>query len=428
MSGDTPPTPGRLRRGARTVVLGGLTAAAPLSIDTYLPALPGVTNDLRASAPLVALTLTACVVGLAVGQLVAGPLSDVLGRRGPLLAGAAGFAVLSGACALAPDVGTLVTLRLGQGLLGAVGIVLARAVVRDLHEGTAAARGFAALMLVSGVAPIVAPVVGGQLLRVTSWRGVFVVLAALGLVLAVGVLVAVPETLPRDARPRAGGAVAGLRTTAAAFRVLLADRRVVACVCAAGLGFAAMFAYISGSTFVLQGLYGLSPQAFSGVFAVNSVGIVAATQVAGRLVASRRLAPARAVAIGLTTTCVGSGAVLVGALTPAGPWALVPGLFVTVSGVGFVLPSATTLALAGHPSRAGSASALLGTSQFLVGGFTSPLVGIGAGRTAIPMGTTMVVAAVLGLVVFAVVWRRAPAAEPDPAAAARTPAPPPAGN
>ncbi|NMO92840.1 multidrug effflux MFS transporter [Actinomycetospora sp. TBRC 11914] len=426
--------PGRLRRVARTAVLGGLTGVAPLSIDTYLPALPGVTRDLRASAPLVALTLTAVVVGLAVGQLVAGPLSDVLGRRGPLLAGAVGFAVLSGACALAPDVGTLVVLRLGQGLLGAVGIVLARAVVRDLYDGPAAARGFAALMLVSGVAPIVAPVVGGQLLRVTSWRGVFVVLAVLGAVLAVGVLAAVPETLPRAARARgdgAGGAAAGLRTTATAFRILLADRRVLACVSAAGLGFAAMFAYISGSTFVLQGLYGLSPQAFSGVFAVNSVGIVAATQVAGRLVAAGRLAPARAVAIGLVTACTGSTAVLVGALTPAGPWALVPGLFVTVCGVGFVLPSATTLALAGHPSRAGSASALLGTSQFLVGGFTSPLVGIGGGRSAVPMGTTMVVAAVLGLVVFALVWRRAPSVDPDapdPAGSARATAVQPSDN
>ena len=298
--------------------------------------------------------------------------------------------------------------------------------VRDLFDGPAAARGFAALMLVSGAAPIVAPVLGGQLLRVTSWRGVFVVLAALGLVLAVGVLVAVPETLARGDRARGGGVTAGLRTTGRAFRVLLADRRVLACVSAAGLGFAAMFAYISGSTFVLQDLYGLSPQAFSGVFAINSVGIVAATQVAGRRVAAERLAPPRAVGTGLVVTLVGSAAVLTGALTPVGPWALLPGLFVTVCGVGFVLPSATTLALAGHPSRAGSASALLGTSQFLLGGFAAPVVGIGAGTTAVPMGTTMVAAALAGLVVFALVWRRAPAVAGD--TAARTTAAEPADN
>lgn len=428
MSGsDTAPSPGRLRRAVRLTVLGGLTGAAPLSTDTYLPALPSVTGDLRASAPLVALTLTACIVGLAVGQLIAGPLSDVLGRRWPLFGGAVGFAVFSAACALAPNVGTLLALRLGQGLLGAVGIVLARAVVRDLFDGPAAARGFAALMLVSGAAPIVAPVLGGQILRVTSWRGVFVVLAGLGLVLAVGVLVAVPETLPRAARAAGGGALAGLRATGRAFRFLLGDRRVLACVCAAGLGFAAMFSYISGSTFVLQDLYGLSPQAFSGVFASNSVGIVAATQVAGRLVAAERAAPQRMVGIGLVTTLSGSAAVLVGALTPAGPWALLPGLFVAVCGVGFVLPSATTLTLAGHPSRAGSASALLGTSQFLLGGFAAPLVGIGAGTTAVPMGATMVAAALAGLVVFALVWRGAPA-DSVPEGAARATAGRPSDN
>ncbi|MFC5063920.1 multidrug effflux MFS transporter [Actinomycetospora atypica] len=390
------------RRGelGRTAVLGSLTAVAPLSIDTYLPALPTITADLGASASLVALTLTACVVGLAVGQLVAGPLSDVLGRRRPMLVGSLGFVVLSAACAAAPDVWSLVALRLGQGLFGAVGIVLARAVVRDLYSGPAAARAFAALMLVSGVAPIVAPVLGGQLLRLTSWRGVFVVLALLGAVIVVGVLVAVPETLARAERT-----TGGLRATATAFRVLLADTRVLACVSAAGFGFAAMFAYISGSTFVLQGLYGLSPQAFSGVFAVNSVGIVSAVQLSGRLVAAERALPQRMVAVGLGIAVVGSSTVLTGALA-LGVWGVVVGLFVTVCGVGTALPAATTLTLADHPEHAGSASALLGTSQFLVGGFAAPLVGIGGGRTALPMGLTMVCATVVGLVAFTLLWRR----------------------
>ena len=390
------------RRGdlGRTAVLGSLTAVAPLSIDTYLPALPTIADDLGASASLVALTLTACVVGLAVGQLVAGPLSDVLGRRRPMLVGALGFVVLSAACAAAPDVWSLVALRLGQGLFGAVGIVLARAVVRDLHSGPAAARAFAALMLVSGVAPIVAPVLGGQLLRLTSWRGVFVVLAALGAVIVVGVLVRVPETLPRGERTRGG-----LRATAAAFRVLLADTRVLACVSAAGFGFAAMFAYISGSTFALQGLYGLSPQAFSGVFAVNSVGIVSAVQLSGRLIAAERAVPQRMVALGLAIAVVGSSTVLAGALG-LGVWGVVVGLFVTVCGVGTALPAATTLTLADHPEHAGSASALLGTSQFLVGGFAAPLVGIGGGRSALPMGLTMVSATIVGLVAFTLLWRR----------------------
>jgi MFS transporter, DHA1 family, multidrug resistance protein len=386
---------------ARTVVLGSLTAAAPLSIDTYLPALPAIAVELEASASLVALTLTACVVGLAVGQLVAGPLSDVLGRRRPMIVGAVGFVVGSAACAAAPDVATLVALRLAQGLFGAVGIVLARAVVRDLYEGPAAARAFAALMLVSGVAPIVAPVLGGQLLRLTSWRGVFVVLAALGAVVLVGVLLAVPETLPPDRR-RTGG----WRTTRHAFGVLLADARVLACVAAAGFGFAAMFAYISGSTFVLQGLYGLSPQEFSGVFAVNSVGIVSAVQLSGRLVGAEKVRPQRMVPLGLVIAVVGSATVLAGALG-LGVWGVVVGLFVTVCGVGTALPAATTLSLADHPEHAGSASALLGTAQFIVGGFSAPLVGLGGGATALPMGLTMTGATAIALVAFTVLWRRA---------------------
>lgn len=386
---------------ARTVVLGGLSAAAPLSIDTYLPALPAIAVELDASASLVALTLTACVVGLAVGQLVAGPLSDVLGRRRPMILGAVGFVVLSAACAAAPDVGTLVVLRLAQGLCGAVGIVVARAVVRDLYEGPAAARAFAALMLVSGVAPIVAPVLGGQLLRLTSWRGVFVALAALGAVVLVGVLLAVPETLPPDRR-RAGG----WRATVQAFGVLLADPKVLACVAATGFGFAAMFAYISGSTFVLQGRYGLSPQAFSGVFAVNSVGIVSAVQISGRLVGAEKVRPERMVPLGLAIATTGSAVVLAGALG-LGVWGVVAGLFVTVCGVGTALPAATTLTLADHPEHAGSASALLGTAQFLVGGFAAPLVGLGGGGTALPMGLTMTGATLTGLVVFTVLWRRA---------------------
>ncbi|MDL5158168.1 multidrug effflux MFS transporter [Actinomycetospora termitidis] len=398
-----PQRPEGSRRGglARTAVLGALTAAAPLSIDTYLPALPAITVELESSASLVALTLTACVVGLAVGQLVAGPLSDVLGRRRPMIVGAVGFVVLSAACAAAPDVGTLVALRLGQGLFGAVGIVVARAVVRDLYEGAAAARAFAALMLVSGVAPIVAPVLGGQLLELTSWRGVFVVLAALGALVLVGVLLAVPETLPPERR-RSGG----WRTTRHAFGVLLADAKVLACVAAAGFGFAAMFAYISGSTFVLQGLYGLSPQEFSGVFAINSVGIVSAVQLSGRLVGAERVRPERMVPLGLAIAVVGSATVLGGALG-LGVWGVVVGLFVTVCGVGTALPAATTLSLADHPEHAGSASALLGTAQFIVGGFAAPLVGLGGGRTALPMGLTMTGATLVALLTFTALWRRA---------------------
>ena len=397
---------GPLRRGAQLVVLGALTAAAPLSLDTYLPALPRLTAELGSSTSLAQLSLTTCLVGLALGQLVAGPLSDVLGRRRPLVVGATGFAVVSAACAFAPDIATLVALRLAQGLLGAVGIVLARAVVRDLHSGPAAARYFATLMLVSGVAPIVAPVLGGQLLRFTSWRGVFVFLAVFGAVVLAAALVAVPETLPPERR-RAGG----WSSTAASFRVLLADRRVVACVAAAGLAFSAMFAYISGATYVLQDVFALSPQGFSAVFAVNSVGIVASVQVAGRLVGAGKVRAERMLPTGLVVAAVGSTGLLVGQLLSAGLPGVVVGLFVTVCGVGLALPCATTLALADHPDHAGAASALLGTAQFLVGALVAPLVGLGGTDTAVPMATAMSAATLLALTVFTVVWRSARSAD-----------------
>jgi MFS transporter, DHA1 family, multidrug resistance protein len=385
---------------ARLVVLGALTAAAPLSLDTYLPALPALTADLATSPSATQLSLTSCLVGLALGQLVAGPLSDVLGRRRPMLIGAAGFAVVSVLCAVAPTVEVLVALRLAQGLLGAVGIVVARAVVRDTSDATTSARAFATLMLVSGVAPIVAPVLGGQLLRVTSWRGVFVVLAVYGALSGLAVLLAVRESLPRSRR-RSGSAAA----TAASFRVLLGDRRVVACVLSAGLVFSAMFAYISGSTFVLQDLYGLSPQAFSAVFAGNSVAIVASVQVAGRLAGSGRVRPERLLTTGLGVALVGTLGLLASTLLDAGLVGLMAGLVLTVVGVGLVLPCATTLALADHPEHAGSASALLGTSQFLVGAGTAPLVGLAGSRSAVPMAATMAGAVVLGAVVFALLWR-----------------------
>jgi MFS transporter, DHA1 family, multidrug resistance protein len=383
--GSTSPAPAPRPPGLRAplfVVLGGLTAFGPLSIDMYLPGLPSLRASLDAPAWAVQLTLTACLAGLALGQIVAGPLSDRFGRRRPLLAGVTAYAAASLLCALAPSVLVLVVLRLVQGIAGAAGIVIARAVVRDLHSGAAAARVFSALMLVTGAAPILAPVLGGQVLTVTSWRGVFVVLAGIAVLLVAAAAAVLPETLPPERR-RPGGVAGTLQT----FARLLTDRGFVGYALACGLAFGAMFAYISGSPFVLQDIYGASAQLFSVMFACNALGLVASSQVNRALVG--RVAPRTILRTAVTVQAVAGAALLASVALGLGIVPIVALLFVVVASIGFVMPNATALALADHPHVAGSASGLLGVLQFSVGAATAPLVGVAGGDTALPMATAI---------------------------------------
>src|SRR5947207_6999129 len=238
-----------------------------MSIDMYLPAFPALARDFHATEAQVQLTLTACFAGLALGQLLYGPVSDALGRRRPLYVGLVSYAAASALCAVAPNVAVLTGLRLVQGLGGAAGIVIARAVVRDLYSGLAAARFFSLLMLVNGLAPMLAPLLGAEVLRFSSWPTVFWLLCGYGLVLLLGVVLVLPETLPAQRRRRGG-----LRDTAHTFREIARDRTFLGYALAGGLVFAAMFAYIAGSSFVTQDIYGVSPQAFGVIFGVNALG------------------------------------------------------------------------------------------------------------------------------------------------------------
>ncbi|WP_433449911.1 multidrug effflux MFS transporter [Streptomyces sp. CA-142005] len=380
-----------------TLVLGGLTATPPLAMDMYLPSLPEVTRSLHAPAATVQLTLTACLLGMALGQLVVGPMSDRWGRRRPLLAGLAVYLLATALCALAPNVETLVAFRLAQGLAGAAGIVIARAVVRDLYDGVAMARFFSTLMLVSGVAPIVAPLIGGQILRVTDWRGVFVVLTVVGVLLAALVLLRLPETLP-PAERHDGGVQAALR----AMRGLLADLPFSGYMLAGGFAFAALFAYISASPFVIQEIYGASPQTFSLLFGLNSVGLVAAGQANGKLLVGR-VALEKVLACGLAVIVLAATALLLmstGALGEVGLPPIAAALFVLMSAMGITLPNAQTLALLRTRHAVGSASALLGTSSFLVGAVASPLVGVAGEHTAVPMAVVQLVGALVAAACF----------------------------
>jgi DHA1 family bicyclomycin/chloramphenicol resistance-like MFS transporter len=373
------------------IVLGSMNAIGPLSIDMYLPSFPEIARELDTSASSVQLTLTACVAGLALGQLLLGPLSDRFGRRIPVIAAMLTSAVASLLCALATSVGTLIGLRFIQGLAGAGGIVISRAVVRDLHSGARAVRLFSSLMLVTGLAPILAPLAGGQLLALTSWKGIFVSLSILSALIAILTALGLRETLPPERRVRSG-----LRRTLKTMGMLLRDRSFLGHALAGGLVFGALFAYISGSPFVLQGIYGLSPQVYSLAFAMNGLGLVAASQVNARIV--ERVGPTRLLRRALACVVVSAAALLVVvSVGGLGVWAVLVPMFAIVSSIPFVLPNSTALALANHAAVAGTASALLGLIQFMVGALAAPLVGVAGPDTAVPMGVIMVMLAVGGL-------------------------------
>ncbi|MEU8778634.1 Bcr/CflA family multidrug efflux MFS transporter [Streptomyces sp. NPDC048606] len=385
-----------------TFVLGGLTALPPLSMDMYLPALPEVTTALNSPAATIQLTLTACLAGMALGQLVIGPMSDKWGRRRPLLAGMVVYVLATAICALAPTAELLIAFRLLQGLAGAAAIVIARAVVRDLYDGVEMARFFSTLMLISGAAPIVAPLIGGQVLRFADWRGVFVVLTAVGLALTLLVWRSLGETLPPERR-HTGGVGAALRT----MRGLLGDRVFAGYTLAGGFAFAVLFSYIAASPFVVQEIYGASPQAFSLLFGVNSVGLIIVGQINGKLLVGR-VSLDKALATGLAVILVASVALLLMSTGVFGEVGLLPvasALFVLMSAMGLVLPNTNAQALMRTPHAAGSASALLGTSSFLVGAVASPLVGIAGEDTAVPMALVQLTCSLLAVGCFLLMCR-----------------------
>ncbi|MFF4812566.1 multidrug effflux MFS transporter [Micromonospora chersina] len=374
---------------ALLVLLGTLTAIGPLSLDMYLPAFPAMTRDLGADQAGIQLSLTTCLIGLAVGQFVTGPLSDRWGRRRPVLIGVVAYTVLALACAAAPSAPVLAAARFAQGLAGGMGVVVARAVVRDLYSGRAAAKYFSRLTLVFGVAPVAAPSVGSLVLRFGDWRAVFLTLAAIGLLLSVAVARRLPETLPAERR-----STGGLGATARTMRSLAADRVYLGYALTQGFAFAGLFAYISGSSFVFQDVFGVSAVAFSLVFGLNALALVATGQVNARLL--DRFSPRRLLVTALVVGGVAAAGVLTGAL--AGSLAVVAvTLFAFVGSLGMVTPNSTALALDAHARHAGTAAALMGGVQSVVGALAAPLVGLGGEGSAVPMAVVLAAAAALSL-------------------------------
>ena len=374
-----------------TLILSALVAFAPMSIDMYLPSLPALERYFATDTASVQHTLAAFFLGLTVGQLLYGPIADRYGRKPPLYFGLSLYVAASAACALAPTIGSLIGLRFLQALSGCAGMVVARAVVRDLYDRQESARVFSILLMVMGIAPIVAPLAGGYLLTWFGWRSIFWVLALFGVACLVTVKAGLPETIPRD-QPRIA-----LSKAMGNYAALLADRRYLGYALSGGFGQAGMFAYISGSPFVIIDLYGVPAHYYGWLFGLNATGIVAFTQLNRRLLL--RYDADRVLDFGnlagflmcvlLLIMAWSNAAGLVGILVP---------LFFVVSLRGLTFPNASAGAMAPFPEKAGSASALLGSVQFAIAAIASAAVGIFHNGTAVPMAAVI---GTCGLLAFA---------------------------
>ncbi|MEC0236101.1 multidrug effflux MFS transporter [Paenibacillus kribbensis] len=399
-----------LTRGRRVtviVILGALAALAPFSLDMYLPTLPTLAKDLQAAPSIAQLSLTSCMLGLSFGQLAAGPLSDIHGRRRPLLAGLILYVIVSAWCAISGSIWTFIALRFVQGLAGSFGIVISRAITRDLFSGPELTRFFSLLMLVNGAGPIFAPIVGGQLMRISSWQGVFFVLSLIAVALFFAVFYSLEETLPAEGRAKGG-----LKQTLFKFRTLSKDRTFMGYALSQGFVLAAMFAYISGSTFVIQDIFGASPQLFSVIFALNGLGLIVAGQITGRL--SGKVSEHKLFVSGISLATLSGVTLLVVLLCGGGLYAVLVPLFIVVSSVGIVTTTGFSLAMQKYGIAAGSASALLGLISFILGGLAAPVTGIGGGQSAIPMGLVIAFSNIAAVVCYVTLIRIHPASPIQP--------------
>ncbi|KWX66469.1 multidrug effflux MFS transporter [Mycobacterium sp. NAZ190054] len=381
------------------VTLALLSAVAPFATDLYLPAFPAMVDDLHTSPTNVQLTLTAFLLGLAVGQMVFGPLSDRFGRVKPLVVGAAICVLASLVAVLAPTIEVLVAARLVQGLAGAAGMVIGRAIISDLATGRAAARAFSLMMIVGGVAPIAAPLAGGLLVEPLGWRGTLAVILVLVVLMLGAVLAVIRETHTEQRR----AALRVEKATAGSPLRDLAKRAYLGNLVAFGFAFAVMMAYISASPFIYQTMMGLSSAQYGAMFGANAFGLLLMSAVSAKLVSRRE--PRAVAGVGMAVIFASAAVVLVLAvLGVATGWLALP-LFTAVAGMGLIFGNTTALALSAAPRAAGTASAVLGATQFLLAAVVSPLVSLGGELTAIPLGIVMVCSATIACAGFLVARR-----------------------
>lgn len=374
---------------------------SPLATDMYLPAFPQMASDLDTTATGIQLTLTSFLVGLALGQLIIGPLSDGIGRRTPLIIGTLVCLVASVACALAPTIELMVTARFIQGFSGAAGVVLSRAIISDTTRGAVAAKLMSLMMVIGGIAPILAPVAGGAIVISMGWRGVFWVLTIAVALMLLGSIFLVKETLPAERR-QAGGIKTLLRNG----RFVLSNRKYLGYTFTFVFAFGAMFAYISASPFVLQNILGLSTIMYSITFGINALGMVAASGIAMKL--SARMDTHKILGGGVIALLISSAALFVVIFTGVDMVATLVLLFAVLASFGFVFGHATALALEQVPEYAGTGSAFLGALQFILGAAVSPLVGLAGEQDARPMGIAMLVLSALAVICFLVLAKKSP--------------------
>ncbi|AIN60302.1 Bcr/CflA family efflux MFS transporter [Pseudomonas soli] len=386
------------------LILGALSAFGPLAIDFYLPAFPAMAHAFATDEKHVQATLAAYFLGLSLGQLAYGPVADRFGRRIPLLFGVGLFTVASLACAYAPNLDSLIVARFVQALGGCAGMVLSRAIVSDKCDAVASAKVFSQLMLVMGLAPILAPMLGGVLVNVSGWQSIFLALSLFSAACLVAVGLGLPESLPAHVprQPLSGALRQYLR--------LFGDRVFVGHALTGGIAIAGMFAYIAGSPFVFIKLYGVPAEHYGWLFGTNAAGFILMAQVNARLLAKR--GPAFLLARAVWLYLVAALALLVvAALRPAQLWPLLVPLFICIASLGCIIPNASACAMSGQGARAGSASALMGCLQFSVAAGAAALVGVLHDGSAVPMALVISLCGAL-VVSVAVLTRRLQASRP----------------
>lgn len=393
--------PARPFSAGQIIVLALLGGSAPFAIDVYLASIPHVAVELKTTAATVQLTLTGFMVGMAVGPLLMGPASDRYGRYRLLLGGLVALLASSILCAMAPSIGVLIAMRVLQGLSASTAMTVSRALVADVVTGIAAARIYSMLSTIMGVAPIIAPIVGGLIQQWANWRVAFWFVVVIAVLLLVGTLAALRETLPPERRHSGG-----LTSTFKAAGRVLRDRRFVAYTLAGSFAGGCIFSYISASPFVLQDIMGFSPLKFSVIFAINAVGLMSSAAISTATVV--RVGPARLVRIGVAVLL--TGALVVAAAAAIGatsPWILLPAMFLVPFGAGFVFGNSTALALENVTWAAGTAQAISGFLQFGMSGIVAPLVSLAGPHSIVPLGVLLLACSLLAVGATAVGGRAA---------------------